>query len=423
MSTKIKNCRGCGESRLNQVISLGRLAVSDFVIDPSGKPWREPLALVLCQACGLLQSAYTAPDKQKLYRNYWYKSGINTTMKKELTSLLHYIEHFQSLHSGDVVLDIGANDGTLLRLYRTKGLTKVGFEPATNLINEASKGTDIMINDFFSARVYKKRLDQSASVITTIAMFYDLDDPHKFLHDLSRILGKGGIWVNQMSYLPDMLASTAFDNMCHEHLVHYSLTSFESLLRKHGLVLRDVTHSLINGGSFRTLVSRAEDGITPTSRQKKRIADWKHREEHLRLTSVQTYRNFMARVNKTKLALLRYLKKTNSHGKRTYAYGASTKGNTLLQYFGLTRRLIPKAVERNPEKCGRFTVATNIPIISESQARREKPDIFLVLPWHFKEEIIQREQIFLENGGSLLFPLPEPHVISIVNGILTTTHL
>lgn len=419
---KITRCRGCQGKSLTSVIDLGTIAVSNFLRHPEKRPWCEQLELTLCSDCGLLQSAYPAPEKDRLYQTYWYRSAVNSMMRSALRSITRSVENMHLLRPDDIVLDIGANDGTLLRSYTSRDIRRVGFEPAENLLSDARAGTDIIINDYFGTIGYQTEVKEPAKVITSVAMFYDVDDPHSFIRDIAAILAPDGVWINQMAYLPDMLRNSGFDHICHEHIGYYSLQTFEQFLVRHGLVLIDVSHNNVNGGSFKTTVAHANNASITTTQQK-RIARWKKQEILLGLDSPATYRKFMHRVDTICKAMSLYIRGEVKRGKRIYAYGASTKGNTLLQYLRLTTKQIPKAVERNPQKCGLYTAGTNIPIISETQGRNERPDIFFVLPWHFKNEIVNREGLFLRRGGSLLFPSPTPQIISLRRGRLTTTKL
>ena len=417
-----KKCRSCGFEQLDDILSLGNLYVSNFV-DSVLVVKREklyPLELVLCDAskggCGLLQLRHTVSPK-KMYRNYWYRSGVNKTMIDELAGIANVTEKIVGLKRGDLVVDIGANDGTLLRAYKSPDIKLVGFEPAKNLIPFAIERTSKIFNNFFERRHLTKEFgNQKAKIITAIAMFYDLDNPNSFVADIKKSLRDDGLFIIQMSYLPSMLKQTAFDNICHEHIEYYSLLSLEQLLARHGLEVFDVELNDINGGSFRTYIRHIGSKIGESRYgRKKRREKILALERQMGLNSQKPYNKFVSKIKEIKNKLCDFIKSETAKGKKVYVYGASTKGNTLLQYFGLDNSLITAAAERNPIKWGKQTIGTNIPIISEEQARAERPDYFLVLPWHFMSEFLQREKRYLQSGGKFIVPLPKFKVIGAKN--------
>jgi len=412
-----ENCRVCGRKNLEPILSLGNLYVSNFV-DENGEAIKAPLDLVLCSVddggCGLLQLKHTV-SQERLYRNYWYRSGMNKTMTDELHGIAQVAESIVRLAPGDFVLDIGANDGTLLRGYKTQGVKLIGFEPAKNLIQFAEQGTTKIIADFFNFSAWEKEFKGAkAKIITAIAMFYDLDEPNLFVADIARCLDENGVFIIQMSYLPSMLSQNAFDNICHEHLEYYSLLSLENLLKRHKLEVADVELNDVNGGSFRIYIRHQGGGSNLNLKEgaAERVENLRSYEAKLNLQNKKIYDEFAARVENIKHKLFSFIKGEVAKGKKIYVYGASTKGNTLLQYCGLDHRLIVAAAERNPDKWGKKTVGTLIPIVSEEEARRAKPDYFLVLPWHFLKEFVERERDFLKEGGKFIVPLPEFKIIS-----------
>jgi len=308
----------------------------------------------------------------------------------------------------DLVVDIGCNDGTLLRSYGPKGLLLVGFEPAENLVQEAGKGTDWIFNDFFSAKVFKQKFDgKKAKIVTSVAMFYDLEDPNSFVADVGEILAPKGVWIVQQNYLATMLEQNGFDNIGHEHLEYYTLETMQSLLKKHGLEVFDAETNSVNGGSFRTFICHT--GQYPI---RSTVPDMKKHESRLGLNKHQTYELFAEHIQKMRAQARDFVAKEVKSGKTVYVYGASNRGNTILQYYGLDHTLIKKATDANPEKWGRKTVGTLIPIVSKEEARRDKPDYFLILPHHFLEEITRDEKKYLESGGKFIVPLPQFRVVT-----------
>ena len=309
--------------------------------------------------------------------------------------------------AGDIVIDTGCNDGTLLRSYPKKGLKLIGFEPAKNLVEEARKGTYRIFNDFFNAKVFRNEFDKStAKIITSIAMFYDLEDPNGFVEDIMECLAPDGIWVVQQNYLATMLQKNGFDNIGHEHLEYYSLSTMQKLLGRHGLEIFDVETNDVNGGSFRTYISR-----WGRYRMRQSVELLRRKEDHLRLNSGEAYTSFAANISKIKSELVSLVKTEVGKGRSVYVYGASNRGNTILQYCGLDNRLITKATDANREKWGRKTVGTGIPIISKEEARKDNPDYFLILPHHFLEEIEREEKNYLDQGGKFIIPLPRVMVV------------
>ena len=406
----IKNCRVCGFKNLTPILSLGDMYVSDF-ITKKNKATKAPLDLLLCNAndggCGLLQLKHTVSHEQ-MYRNYWYRSGMNKTMTEELNGIARKVESLVKFNAGDFVIDIGANDGTLLRGYSNLEIKRTGFEPARNLKKYNKIGTEKIINDFFNYASWKEEFGKAkAKAITAIAMFYDLDYPNKFIGDIVKCLDKDGIFIIQMSYLPTMISQNAFDNICHEHVEYYSLLSLENLLKRHDLEVFDVELNDVNGGSYRIYIKHKENKRPVT----KRVINLRKFENKLGLNDRKIYDQFVKRINSFKDQLVSFVKNETANGKIIHVYGASTKGNTLLQYYNLDANLIKAAAERNPDKWGKKTIGTMIPIISEEEARKQKPDYFLVLPWHFIEEFKNREKDFLQAGGKFILPLPKFKII------------
>lgn len=414
-----ETCRVCGNKEMAPILSLGELYVSDFLgTDDDARAFKAPLELVFCSpetgGCGLLQLRHTV-SHEAMYRNYWYRSGMNQTMTDELNSIAKKTESLVGLKSGDFVIDIGANDGTLLRGYGTDGLHLVGYEPANNLEQYNSVGTTKVFKDFFGAATFEKEFPVAkVKAITAIAMFYDLEDPNSFVADIAKILDKDGVFIIQQSYLPLMLRTNEIGNICHEHLEYYSLLSLENLMKRHGLEVFDVELNDINGGSFRTYLRHAGNGsgIRIPAGATDRIAAMRSSEAKLGLHDKAPYDAFVRNVNEIRDTCEAFLKEEKAKGKKIYGYGASTKGNTLLQYFGIGPDLLVAIAERNRDKWGKKTVGTGIPIVSEEEARAAKPDYFFVLPWHFLKEFRVRETEFLKRGGKFIVPMPEFRIVT-----------
>ncbi|MEK7450739.1 MAG: class I SAM-dependent methyltransferase [Patescibacteria group bacterium] len=400
------NCRSCNSTALEKVISLGNFHLSEFT-NLNVKPKSYPLSLVICTKCFLLQLQHTAPASVLYTENYGYKSGINDTMRNELREIVQKsLKKIKGRKENVVCVDIGANDGTLLKNYPNY-VFKIGIEPIGKLAKECEKHANIIINDFFNYKAYIKLVGvRKASIITAISCFYDIDNPNQFLSDVTKILDENGIFVIQQNYLKSMLELNAFDNIVHEHLEYYSMYSLNNLLAKHGLEIFDVETNDVNGGSFRTYIAfknrrKIQGSVFQLLRQEGKVG----------LDNKETYIRFAKRIKKSKKVLKDFIEKQIKKNKKIYVYGASTRGNTLLQYYKLNNRLITAAVERNPEKWGKKIASLGIPIISEDQARREKPDYMLALPWFFKEEFLKRERKYLRSGGHFIFPLPFLEVI------------
>jgi SAM-dependent methyltransferase len=406
-------CRVC-DSALEPVLDLGAHYVSNFISPGEPDGTKAPLELVLCRRCRLLQLKHTVPA-ETMYQNYWYRSGTNQTMRNALADIANKAETLIHLKEGEAVVDIGCNDGTLLAMYRTGGIRKIGFDPAENLAVFSRKVADKLVVGFFDRETFGKDPELSGcrpKVVTSIAMFYDLEDPNKFVSDIKTVMDPEGLWIVQMSYLPLMLKTNEFGNICHEHLEYYSLTSFEYLLNRHGFEVVDVELNDINGGSIRTYIrNRNADpnrfaDATYRELAGGRVQELRDHEVRLGLEDIDVYREFAVWVNRIREDVVGFIKEQVKRGKKVYVYGASTKGNTLLQYFGLDHTVITAAAERNPDKWGKVTVGTHIPIVSEEEARAARPDYFLVLPWHFLEEFRLREKAYLLSGGKFIVPMP-----------------
>lgn len=415
----IVSCRVCGSRHLMSIMSLGDLYVSDFLDSPdNSKGIKAPLELVLCNArdggCGLLQLKHTVSN-EAMYRNYWYRSGINKTMTDELNGIAEKAEVIANLKTQDYVIDIGANDGTLLRGYKVPGLNTVGFEPALNLASYNKQETTKIIADFFGQSSWQKEYGAAkAKVITAIGMFYDLDDPNSFVSDITECLDDDGLLIIQMMYLPSFLERNAFDGICHEHLEYYSLYSLESLLKRHDLEVFDIEmREHINEGSVRFYIRKKSRGSTLAvlDGATERVATLRAQESSLGLDDKQVYEELVKRILDARQKTVSFIKQEVANGKKVHGYAASTKGNTTLQFYGLTPDLVEAIADRNSDKWGKYTAGTLIPVISEEASRAQRPNYYFILAWHFLPEFISREDKFLRSGGKFIVPMPEFRII------------
>jgi NDP-4-keto-2,6-dideoxyhexose 3-C-methyltransferase len=408
---EIKCCRVCGNEQIEPVMSLGDFAVSDFLDEPLKElDYRAPLELVLCSHCALLQLRHTV-DSHLLYRNYWYQSSINPSMVLELRDIASDVAIHAQLTSGDLVIDIGSNDGTLLREYQIVGLETVGFEPAANLYEQGSQGTSHIFQDFFSHALWVSRYkDLKAKAITAVGMFYDLDDPNRFVADVVNCLDANGVFTVQMMYLPLAMQRNAFDGICHEHLEYYNLQSLENLVSRHGLEVFDVvTRESVNEGSVRFHMRKkgAKVGNSASELPGRELAKLKELEDRLRLNTIEPYFAMNEKITKTKNEVVAFLKSQKEQGKKIHGYAASTKGNTTLQFYELDSTYLDCIADRNPDKWGKFTAGSHIQVVSEEESRAACPDYYLVLAWHFMPGFIEREKDFIDRGGKFIVPMPE----------------
>jgi SAM-dependent methyltransferase len=414
------SCRVCGSKALTPVINLGSQYLQGSFVKPGKElpPMRTiPMSLVRCdpsrdeQACGLLQMEHTVPP-EILYSAYWYRSGTNNTMRTHLKGIVETALEILDREQG-AVLDIGCNDGTLLGFYPA-GFSCYGVDPS-DVAQEIDKSMATVVQGIFPSVELLSCLEgKKMDIVTSIAMFYDLEDPVAFTRGIKHILAPDGIWIFEMSYMPTMLKMTSYDTICHEHLEFYSLAVIEYILKQSGLKVFNVAHNDINGGSLRCYATHADNFAYKDEEYQQNILQMHQEEFDLELDTDKPYKYFQERINVHREELLSLLKKLKKEGKSIHIYGASTKGNTILQWCGIDNRIIDFAAERNPDKYGAHTLGTDIPIISEDESRAMKPDYYLVLPWHFKQEFIEREQETLAQGTSFIFPLPTIEIIAAV---------
>jgi SAM-dependent methyltransferase len=392
----ITECRACGSDDLEEIISLGEQYLADFREDDS-KPPKYPLDVVFCNKCTLVQLRHSTPPRDMYHSRYGFKSGVSQSIKQDLADIVK--EAMQYRPEPRAWLDIASNDGTLLSNVPSQ-VWRVGVDPVDFLCKEAEQHADKIVNDFFSAEPFEPW--EKFDVVTSISCFYDMDDPRKFVGDVCKVLDDNGVWIIQQNYLLTMLETNAIDNICHEHLEYYSLMALEKLLEPFGLEVVDVSTSMINGGVIRTVVGRK--GVFPVQdtveQQRTKEAEWK-------LDTTEPYEKFAHEVARHLRKLQDFVKEANEAGKKVYVYGASTRGGTIWQSASLTSKELPYAVERNPAKVGKYMSCIGSKIISEEQAREEKPDYMLVSIWFFKDEVVPREAEYLKSGGKLVFPLPE----------------
>lgn len=403
---------------MEKILELGAYFVSDFLKPEhemrETKPWS--LDLYLDKTIGAVRLDGVAP-LDKMYGQYWYRSGINHSMVKQLENIVSEITERIALNPHDVWLDIACNDGTLFK-FIPDTIEKLGIDPADDSYLAESSKLATVKQDFFSKASYASLTDKKAKVITCIAMFYDLENPRTFIRDIYEVLEDDGVFVAQMSYTPLMLKQLAFDNICHEHVYYYDLTSIKALFESEGFILRDCSLNDTNGGSFRVYFQKkTSDEKKFSTKQVRDVCEFRiaslleYETKEWNIRNPETWKTFGDNIWTLKTQVLAFLQQAKAEGKTVYGYGASTKGNTLLQVFGITPDLVTAIAERSPYKFGLRTVGTNIPIVSEEEMRVANPDYLLVLPWHFIDDFVRREQTFLKAGGKLVVPCPKFEVL------------
>jgi cyclopropane fatty-acyl-phospholipid synthase-like methyltransferase len=411
-----KTCRICHSPNLTEVINLGEQYLQGAFVrkDYPTPPLRKiPTTLVRCDptkdenACGLLQLAHTV-SPEILYSTYWYRSGTNATMREHLDGIAQDAMRIVK-KKGARVLDIGCNDGTLLHSY-PKTFKKYGVDPS-NSVKEISGKVTVVQDRFPSVELAKITKNKKFDIITSIAMFYDIEDPIGFSTKVRESLAEDGLWILEMYYMPNMLRLNSYDTICHEHLEYYSLAVIEYILKKAGLKMIKVSLNDINGGSIRCYATHVNNFKFKKHEYLETLKILRQQEFDMELDTDRPYKNFQDNINLHRKELTSLLKNLKRQGKKIHTYGASTKGNTILQFCGIDNTIIDYAADRNPDKYGAHTLGTNIPIISEEESRAMKPDYYLVLPWSFKEEFLKREKKTIDSGISMIFPFPEIEIV------------
>jgi hypothetical protein len=411
MYREIRACRICDNTNLDVIFELGEQYLTGvFPRDPGEPLTRGPLSLTRCQLCGLVQLLHSY-DRGELYgERYGYRSSLNAMMVDHLRTKAHNLAGQVALASGDRVLDIGSNDGTLLSSFSGRGIELIGYDPSAGRWREQYPPDSVLVADFFSASSWRSTFGaRKAKIITSIAMVYDLERPLEFVTDVAEVLADDGVWHMEQSYLPAMLRTNAYDTICHEHLEYYALQQIKWIADRVGLSVLDVELNDVNGGSFAvTLGRRASAASEGRARVERLLAA----EAGMAFESLAPFRAFATRVLEHRDALVTTLESIHTRGQTVLGYGASTKGNVILQFARIDRRLLPAIAEVNRDKFGCVTPGTWIPIISEEEAHAKGPHYFLVMPWHFRAGIVRREARYLSAGGKLIFPLPEIEVVT-----------
>ena len=401
---KLKKCRNCQGKKLTKLFSLGKLSYTGkFPKNINTNIKKTELTLVMCNKCSLVQLNNNYNLKYLYGPDYGYRTGINKTMTNHMKNIMKNLSKKIKLKKGDCILDIASNDGTLLNFF-DKRLIKFGVDPLVNKYIQFYKKINYKISDFFSAeKIIKKLPNKKFKVITALSVFYDINDPNLFFKDINKILDDNGIFLIEHADLMSIVKQKMFDTICQEHLTYYSNNIIINMVKNNNLRVFDLRTNNINGGSTQYFICKNNAKFKTNY---KTINKFVKKENIMRLTNKKTFLRFFNHINKMKRSTKKYIDKIVSQNKIIHGYGASTKGNVLLQYFGINRKHIKYIADRNPKKDNHFTPGTKIKIITESKSRRLKPNFYLVLPWHFKKEILNRERNLIKKGSKFIFPLP-----------------
>jgi cyclopropane fatty-acyl-phospholipid synthase-like methyltransferase len=410
---RIDSCRICGNKNLVQVLHLGEQSLTGVFPRERSQPLtRGPLELVKChgggEACGLVQLRHSYDSTELYGENYGYRSSLNRSMVGHLREKMDALRSLVTLDENDLVLDIGSNDGTALSFY-PDNLTRVGMDPTAAKYRQFYQPGVHVIADFFSSERFQREFgDRKAKIVTSIAMFYDLDRPLEFVEQVRQVLDDDGIWHFEQSYMPLMLAQTAYDTICHEHIEYYALRQVALMMERCGLEILDVELNDVNGGSFAVTVAKRSSSLQRNRDAVERVL---REEQQAGVATLEPFDRFAERVYAHRDQLVELLDRLEGDGAQVLGYGASTKGNVILQFCGITPERLPFIADVNEDKLGCFTPGTGIPIISETEAHAMNPDYLLVMPWHFRQNLIERERVFLRRGGKMIFPLPVIEVV------------
>lgn len=409
---KNNTCRICGSNNLVSILNLGTQALTGIFPNKGTNVESGPLELEKCSECHLVQMAHSY-DLSLLYGdNYGYRSGLNQSMVDHLKSKVQRICNLVSIEKNDLIVDIGSNDGTTLGHYEDRSCQFVGIDPSGLKFKKYYKADIQLIPNFFTDQLIKERFgDKKAKVITSFAMFYDLEKPIQFAKEIANSLHHDGVWVFEQSYLPLMIDTMAYDTVCHEHLEYYGLYQIQYILKAAKLKMVDVELNDINGGSF-SVTAAHEDSSFKTNSYVQELLD---KEKSQGYQGLDLFEKYDKNVKTHRSNLINLVKELRAANKTIHAYGASTKGNVILQYCNFTSNEIQAVAEVNEDKFGKETPGTKIPIVSETDSKRMSPDYYLVLPWHFKKNILKREAAYIDRGGKFIFPMPEIHVVTKEN--------
>ena len=402
---KIKNCRSCKCKNLTKLYTSGKQTLTGiFPPKKKTKVTKGELSMVICNKCKLLQLEHNFDANEMYGDNYGYMSSLNKSMITHLKLKAISLKKRFNLKKKNNILDIGSNDGTFLSFFDKK-FKLIGCDPTIKKFSKHYRKDIIKYPLFFSSKLFK---DQKFNLITSISMFYDLPDPLNFAKEINSILHKDGIWHIELRYMPMMIKNRSYDTICHEHLEYYSLKSLKYLLDKAGLKIINLSFNQINGGSMVVDVAKKKSKLSEC----KHLINWVLKSESLnKYNEIKKHKQFFKECQNHKILLKELLVTLKKQNKKILGYGASTKGNVLLQYCNIDSKLLNYISEVNRFKFNKYTPGSNIKIISEKEAKLKNPDYLLVLPWHFKDHIVKREQIFLKNGGKLIFPLPDIEII------------
>ncbi len=410
MFREIQHCRICGNANLVTLLDLGEQVLTGvFPKDREEEIEAMPIVLVKCvgeNACGLVQLKHSGAPEKMYGMNYGYRSGINKSMVRHLQGIYEHASEIAKPKEGDVILDIGSNDATLLKFYDAENFSLIGMDPTGVKFRSYYPDHVMLVPDFFSGKKFSEASKgKKAKIITSIAMFYDLESPQAFVNEIVSVLADDGVWILEQSYLPSMIAVNAYDTICHEHLEYYALRQILWLLEHAEMGILDVSLNDANGGSFRVTAAKKTH---PAYRENSPIVeDFMRREQEESIEDLSTYEKFRGEVFRHRDDLCTLLTTLRSEGKTVFALGASTKGNVILQFCNLSTEELPFVAEVNEDKFGSFTPGTRIPILSQKEADARNPDYYLVMPWHFREGITKGMSAYLNGGGKLIFPLPE----------------
>jgi hypothetical protein len=402
---KIYKCRNCYKSNLKDLFSLGKLSYTGKFSKKYEKDIKKTnITLAICNSCFLVQLRDSYNLKYLYNQNYGYRTGINKTMIMHMKNIKQKLCKKTRIKHGDYVLDIASNDGTLLNLY-SPGTIKVGVDPLIKKYKKFYNNIQYKIPHFFSLECINKiRIFKKFKIITALSVFYDIENPNKFLKDINEVLDDNGVFLLEHADLASIIKNKMFDTICQEHITYYSSKILLKMLQYNNLRIFDINKNNINGGSVQYFICKKNARFATN---KKSLNNLLKEENKFQLEKIVTYKNFFKSINKIKIKLLNYLNKLITNNKTIHGYGASTKGNVLLQFFNINHKHLKFIAERNPDKFNHYTPGTKIKIISEKMSRFKKPDYYLVLPWHFKNEILIREKEIIRQGTKFIFPLPE----------------